>query len=201
MIRKVLVAGAIAALALAAFLFLGPQHKGDHQGDQPYAGLQDRGIASLSEQDIAQLRSGGGWGLALPAELSGLPGPKHVLELRDELDLTPQQIAEVEAIYEQVQAEAIEIGLRFIDAEAAITQIFRQGDVDPEALKRALETAEGLRSDLRFAHLSRHQQTADLLTPEQIEAYNIARGYADDPCANVPEGHNASLWREHNGCT
>ena len=28
-----------------------------------------------------ELLAGGGWGFALPAELNGLPGPRHVLEL------------------------------------------------------------------------------------------------------------------------
>ena len=56
----------------------------DH-GHSPYAGLEAREIKSLSEADIEELRRGGGWGLALPAELNGVPGPAHLLELRDEI--------------------------------------------------------------------------------------------------------------------
>ena len=55
---------------------------------QPYAGFEIRDIASLSQQDIQALREGSGWGLALPAELNGFPGPAHVLELSDELGLS-----------------------------------------------------------------------------------------------------------------
>ncbi len=40
-----------------------------------------------------------------------------------------------------------------------------------------------------------------LLTSEQISRYNTLRGYGTEPCANVPEGHDAAQWREHNGCS
>ena len=60
----------ISGLPLAA---LGQHNHGGHA--TPYAGLETRAIKSLSDEDIAELRRGGGWGLALPAVLSGLPGP------------------------------------------------------------------------------------------------------------------------------
>src|SRR5205814_497687 len=61
------------------------------QTSQPYAGLQTRPIKALSEQQIADLRTGRGMSLALAAELNGYPGPRHVLELADQLDLSSQQ--------------------------------------------------------------------------------------------------------------
>jgi hypothetical protein len=51
-----------------------------------------------------------------------------------------------------------------------------------------------------MVHLSRHLQTPPLLTPHQIARYNQLRGYTSDPCASVPEGHDAEMWRKHNGC-
>ena len=57
----------------------------------PYAGMQTRSIKALSDQQIADLRAGRGMGLALAAELNGYPGPSHVLELADKLDLSPDQ--------------------------------------------------------------------------------------------------------------
>ena len=59
----------------------------------PYAGMQTRTIKALSEQQIADLKAGRGMGLALPAELNGYPGPAHVLELSDQLGLSPEQKA------------------------------------------------------------------------------------------------------------
>jgi hypothetical protein len=41
----------------------------------------------------------------------------------------------------------------------------------------------------------------EILTPEQVEQYNELRGYtSDDPCNNVPDGHDEQMWREHNNC-
>ena len=45
------------------------------QGHHPYAGLEQRAVKALSEQQIADLRAGRGMGLALPAELNGYPRP------------------------------------------------------------------------------------------------------------------------------
>lgn len=43
---------------------------------------------------MADLRSGKGMALALPAELNGYPGPSHSLERADQLKLSPEQIAQ-----------------------------------------------------------------------------------------------------------
>ena len=62
----------------------------------PYAGMQTRTIKSLSEQQVADLGAGRGMGLALAAELNGYPGPSHVLELADKLELSVDQRASVQ---------------------------------------------------------------------------------------------------------
>lgn len=67
----------IAVLPLSAFA----QDHRHGRNSSPYSGFEAREIKSLSEQDIEELRRGGGWGLALPAELNGRPGPAHLLEL------------------------------------------------------------------------------------------------------------------------
>jgi hypothetical protein len=63
----------------------------------PYAGMQSRSIKALSDQQIADLNAGRGMGLALAAELNGYPGPLHVLELADKLDLSADQRAACDA--------------------------------------------------------------------------------------------------------
>lgn len=166
----------------------------------PYAGFQKRQIKSLSERDIAEIRSGAGWGLALPAELNGRPGPAHLLELQDEIGLSAKQIEQIEVVYEEMRAEAIAAGERFIAAEAALSSAFEGSDLDNKRLRALLEASAQARSYLRFIHLSRHLSTPQLLTAAQLQKYNILRGYTDDPCAKVPEGHDAEMWRRHNGC-
>lgn len=166
----------------------------------PYAGLQTREIKSLSADDIDELRRGAGWGMALPAELNAMPGPAHVLELREPLGLTADQTAKIEAIFARMQAEAKAAGERFIQAEADIEAAFRAGSVPPVRLRALIDAAGAARNELRFVHLSRHSETAPLLTQAQIERYKALRGYAADPCANVPPGHDAAMWRRHNAC-
>lgn len=167
---------------------------------QPYQGLETREITSLSEQDISALREGSGWGLALPAELNGFPGPAHVLELAEELGLSDSQEDRVAAIYEAMRVDAIAKGETLIEAERSLDAGFRSGGLDEDRLRRLIEDAEAARADLRFVHLSRHLVTTEVLDAEQIAAYAVLRGYAADPCASVPDGHDATMWRRHNGC-
>ena len=182
-----------------------PAEAGD--ANAPYAGLQHRSIAGLSAKDVAALRRGDGWGLALPAELNGVPGPKHVLELRDELELEDDQAVRIEAIYKKMRRDAIAAGERLIAAEAALSDAFRNGGTSspagphPERLQALLEEAEAARAALRFVHLSSHLAVAEILTGAQISRYAFLRGYSDSaPCAAVPDGHDAQMWRRHNGC-
>ncbi len=167
----------------------------------PYAGLQSRTIKSLSEADLEELRRGGGWGFALPAELNGKPGPAHLLELQDELGLSQDQVEKIEAIYSEMRDQAIVVGERFIEAEAALSEAFADDQLDLAELDKLVKTAETARTELRLVHLSRHLQTTPLLSADQIQQYNILRGYANDPCLSVPEGHDPAMWKKHNGCS
>ena len=84
-----------------------------HGKHSPYAGEESRAVKSLSPEDIAELRRGGGWGLARTAELNGMPGPVHLLELKDEIALTPEQVEAIVGIYERMRARAIAEGERY----------------------------------------------------------------------------------------
>src|SRR5215471_17006142 len=85
--------------------------------ETPYAGLQARQIKSLSEQQVANLKAGRGMGMALAAELNGYPGPAHVLELADRLDLTPDQRTKVQTLFDAMKAEAIPLGSKLLERE------------------------------------------------------------------------------------
>jgi hypothetical protein len=173
----------------------------DGAGLSPYAGQETRAIKSLSESDIAELRRGGGWGLAKAAELNGVPGPAHLLELKDQIPLTEAQEAEIRAIFERMQAEAITAGERLIALEAELEADFRAGTVTGESLRESLAKIAAARAELRFVHLSTHLKTPAILSKSQIARYNALRGYGEgDPCAQVPEGHDPAMWRRHNGC-
>jgi hypothetical protein len=186
------------ALSCSMSVFAMAQHP--HSAQKPYAGLQNRAIKSLSDSDIKELRRGGGWGLALPAELNGMPGPVHVLELKDQLSLSPQQLSQIQLLLEDMRKAAIPAGERLISAEADIEAVFSAGRAEEKSLRRLLAVAESARSELRFIHLSQHYKTAQLLQPEQIQRYNRLRGYVDDPCRNIPAGHDPQMYKRHMGC-
>ena len=166
----------------------------------PYAGQQTRSIKSLSAEDIAELRNGGGWGLAKAAELNGVPGPAHLLELGDAIGLTADQRKAVEAIRAAMRTAAIGQGRRLIDLEAELDQQFKNRTITERTLADLLSKIAAARRDLRLTHLSAHLKTVSVVTDAQVAAYNRLRGYASDPCAAVPAGHDAARWRKHNKC-
>ncbi len=146
----------------------------------PHAGMQSREVKSLSAADIQELRRGGEWGLALPAELNGMPGPRHLLELKDEVPLSSDQVDRLKLLYEDMLEKAIPAGERLIAAEAAIEAAFASGKVDETSLRALLAEAEAARAELRFIHLSQHYKAVRLLGPRQIARYFELRGDASD---------------------
>jgi hypothetical protein len=80
------------------------------QSPRPYAGMQARAIKALSAEQIADLKAGRGLSLALAAELNGYPGPRHVLELVEQLGLTDQQRADVQRLFDDMTAEVVPVG-------------------------------------------------------------------------------------------
>ncbi|MEL6234054.1 MAG: hypothetical protein AAFR46_06570 [Pseudomonadota bacterium] len=197
--RVLLVSSLSLVAALLPLAAVGQDHQHDAQST-PYAGYETREIKSLSDQDIEALRRGDGWGLALPAELNGRPGPAHVLELRDALGLSAAQVKAVTAIFEEMRSEAIAAGERYIAAEAALSDAFVGADPSEDVLLDLLAEAAQARAALRFIHLSRHLSTPKLLSAAQIERYTLLRGYSVDPCLVTPDGHDPTMWRRHNGC-
>ena len=155
--------------------------------ESPYAGQQSRSIKSLSEREVASLLNGDGMGFAKPAELNHYPGPKHVLELADELALTPSQQAETEALYQAMRSEAQTLGKALVAAEAGLDQAFAEGAVDAASLEdRVLEIGE-IRARLRYVHLAAHLRQKALLTEAQVARYDALRGY--DRMSHEHAGH------------
>jgi Spy/CpxP family protein refolding chaperone len=151
----------------------------------PYAGMQTRTINALSEQQIADLKAGRGMGLALPAELNGYPGPAHVLELSDQLGLSAEQKARIQSLFDSMKAEAVPLGERLLEQEAALDQQFASRSVTPESLKAATAAIGVTQGELRETHLKYHLQTTQILTPDQMERYSTLRGYG----STVPTQH------------
>ena len=142
----------------------------------PYAGMQARSIKALSDQQIADLKAGRGMGLALPAELNGYPGPVHVLELSDRLGLSTEQKARVQSLFDSMKAEAVPLGAKLLEQEAALDQQFASRSVTPESLKAATTAIGVTEAELRDTHLKYHLQTAQILSAEQMQHYSMLSG-------------------------
>ncbi len=164
----------IASLAAASFVW---QAAAQAQQDQPYAGLQTREIKALSSEEIADLRGGRGMGLALAAELNGYPGPRHVLDLAGQLNLTDDQRTHIQQLFDSMKAEAVPIGQKLIAAERDLNRAFVERTITPEQLKTATAAIAEIQGKLRDAHLKYHLATAALLSPDQIRRYADLRGY------------------------
>jgi Spy/CpxP family protein refolding chaperone len=147
----------------------------------PYAGMQTRPIKALSEQQVADLGAGRGMGLALAAELNGYPGPSHVLELADKLDLSPDQRARVQRLFDSMKTEAMSIGRKLIGQEADLDQQFADRTVTPESLKASTAAVATTQGALRETHLKYHLSTVAILTPGQMKRYAELRGYGEKP--------------------
>ena len=150
------------------------------QSTRPYAGLQTRSIKALSAEQIADLKAGRGMSLALAAELNGYPGPRHVLELGEQLSLTDRQRMDVQRLFDQMTAEVVPIGEKLIAREAELDRLFARRLVTPTGLGLATAAIGVTQAELRKAHLKYHLMTSELLTPAQMQHYAQLRGYAGE---------------------
>lgn len=123
------------------------------------------------------LLKGEGMGLAHYAEVTGYPGPKHVLELKDKLGLMPDQQKKVEALADLVRVSAVAKGEEIVEAEEELFGLFQSGKLNEKTLRERLDRIGKMRADLRYVHLQAHLRTRQILNAQQIDLYNELRGY------------------------
>lgn len=165
-----------------------------------YTGEVDRVIKSLSAKEIEDLTLGNGMGLAKAAELNGYPGPKHVLEMQKQLFLEKEQLTSINQIFEDMKSQAQSQGQKLISLEKELNDYFSNTTITNDILETTSKKIAEAKSNLRYIHLSAHIKTTEVLSKSQIKKYNQLRGYADNPCEKIPEGHNKEMWMLHNGC-
>ena len=182
---------------LTSFVLLADE-KESHKSD--YTGEVDRVIKSLSANDIKDLTLGNGMGLAKAAELNGYPGPKHVLEMQEELLLEKEQLTSIKLIFEEMKSQARSQGKILISLEKSLNDHFSNATITNDTLESTLKNISEAKNNLRYIHLSAHIKTTEILSKNQIKKYNQLRGYSNNPCEKIPEGHNKEMWMSHNGC-
>ncbi|HEX5958198.1 MAG TPA: Spy/CpxP family protein refolding chaperone [Hyphomicrobiaceae bacterium] len=106
------------------------------------------------------------------------PGTLHVMELAEELRLTPAQRQMVQRVYERMKARAKALGKAYVAAEKAVDKAFKSGTADAAEVAARVAEANRLLGEVRLSHLQAHVEITPLLTPEQRTRYAELRGYA-----------------------
>jgi Spy/CpxP family protein refolding chaperone len=164
----------------------------DARADQaaPYSGEEQRTLKALSPAQVDSYLQGHGMGYAKAAELNRYPGPRHVLDLADELALSPEQQMETEALFDAMQARASSLGAQLVDREKELDRLFATTSMDAGRLRALTDELASLEGQLRFVHLKAHLDQRALLREEQIQRYDELRGYQH---RHQPGQHGSSL--------
>lgn len=177
--RKIIFAAAMLAIVPAV-------HAQDHSGHnmQSMSGMAPAPAAATSaasmagyspEERAAGLREGRGMGLAMPAESNGYPGPRHVLELADQIGLSADQRARTQALFDAMRGDAQRLGARLLDQEAELDGLFSGHRATPALLDAAARQIGETEAALKVTHLRTHLAMMDILTPDQVARYVAAR--------------------------
>lgn len=196
----VLTVGFVLAISLA-----GPAVAQEHQHGTPpapptAAGAQASSMASLlnytAEERAEGLREGKGMGLAMPAEGNGYPGPRHVLEVADQINLTTDQRAKTEALFGSMKAEAQRLGARLLDQEAELNAMFRDKRATTALLEKSARQIGETEAALKVTHLRTHLAMMEVLRPDQVVKYvglrrsGAGSGKTRPTEQPAPAGHN-----------
>jgi Spy/CpxP family protein refolding chaperone len=161
------------------------------EGRAPYAGQEQQEIKALSAEEIQGYLSGSGMGLAKAAELNHYPGPRHVLDLADQLQLSAEQRQHTQALFEDMRTKAVRLGQQLIDREHHLQTLFAAGTIAEAQVEALVADIATLHGQLRAVHLRAHVAQRLLLTPEQLHRYDVLRGYT------TSRPHTASPHRGH----
>ena len=143
----------------------------------PYVGQEQREITALSTEDIAGYLSGSGMGLAKVAELHHYPGPRHVLDLAEPLQLSAEQRQKTQAIFAAMRTEAVRLGTQLIEKERQLDTLFATGTISEAHVDQLVTEIGTMQGQLRIVHLRAHLAQRAILTSEQVRRYDTLRGY------------------------
>lgn len=163
-------------LLYAVFTLITVPAWAQHQ-HSPYAGEERRAIKALSPQEVRMYLEGHGMGLAKAAELNHYPGPKHVMELAKQLDLSAAQSAQTQKAYDKMHAEAVRLGRLIVGKEKKLDSLYAAQNIGETELRTIVEEIAKLQGELRFTHLNAHLDMKKILTPQQVATYDELRGY------------------------
>ena len=87
--------------------------------------------------------------------------------------------AEVQALFDLMKAEAVPLGSKLIDQEAALDNQFATHTITQDSLKAATADVAMTQGMLRETHLKYHLATIAILSADQMHRCSELRGYGD----------------------
>jgi len=161
---------------LAAFLVASALPAAAQQAGQP--GHQGRGHGAMQAREFRNLQQGRGMGMGRVAEVNGYPGPMHVLQHAEALELAEGQIERSRELMSRVKSRAPELGKQIVDAERRLAAMFAEGGINAAEMDALLLEIAKLRAHLRSLHLTAHLDQAAVLTEAQLLKYKELRSAA-----------------------
>lgn len=156
--------------------------KHDKKGQSPYAGQQNRKLKAFPARVVQKLKKGSGmpfYGMAKAAELNSYPGPKHILDASDKMQLTDEQEVQIQTIFDEMHQQAILLGDSLLTVEQRIDDAFSSQSIKRGQLQQWVNQSAEIYGQLRFCHLQAHLKARNVLTEKQIEHYDKWRGYTE----------------------
>ncbi len=167
-------------------------HHHPGQDDTPDPRPEFRSIKSLTADEVTAYQEGIGHGMAKAAEQNHYPGPRHVLDLATQLQLSPQQTEQIEKVKDAMTSGAIKVGNQIIENERKLNAAFDSKNIDQSQLESLVKESAALQGQLRLTHLDAHLQIHKILTTEQIAKYDQLRGYNNSGGEKTNAGSPAS---------
>jgi hypothetical protein len=155
----------------------------------PYAGEEKREIKALSRDEINGYLSGEGMSFAKAAELNHYPGPKHVLELADELQLSVEQRRRSQMIFDEMKAKAVSLGKQLVETEQLLDSRFVAANISDAELLQLVTEISVLHGKIRAVHLQAHLAERAVLSADQLRRYDALRGYQGPGTHGQHHGH------------
>lgn len=94
---------------------------------------------------------------------------QHLQYLQQTLGLSNDQVNTIYSIFADARKDFIKKGAEIRVGKIELWELLRAPKVDMAAVKDKLRKIEGMRTDLRFARIEKHEKVKSALTPEQLQ--------------------------------
>ena len=98
------------------------------------------------------------------------------LEFREELNLSEQQVSELESIISSLKKAQIRLEADIRIAEVELDELLREEEVDLSKVRSKLEEIAKLQAELKFLHIKADRDAKKVLTEGQLKKFRSLKG-------------------------